>query len=82
MAVARAQIFHQVRVLGAMQPYRQTLCALHCCMGRQKGTLAKRKKTDALGIKDQSTGTLFMILGQVNFRLGFFNMYVILLVEV
>ena len=52
-------------------------------MGSQKGTLAKRKKTDALGIEDQLTGTLFMILGQVNFQVRFVNMYdVILLVEI
>jgi hypothetical protein len=36
--------------------------------GNRQGVLAKAKETDALGIKDQAPGTLFMVFGQVDLQ--------------
>jgi hypothetical protein len=51
-------------------------------MGDQQDLLVKEKKVDALGIKDQSADTLFMIPGQVNRRgISLPSLDVILLAE-
>ena len=39
--------------------------------GNRQGVPAKGKETDALGIKDQAAGTLFMIFGQVDLQSTF-----------
>ena len=67
MAEARGQSFHPVKASAARQPrFRAQSAPLWRIFSKRYHRERTDKETDELGIKDQSTGTSFMVMGQVN----------------